>query len=116
MGDNDSLGSIVAACCQADLLVLLSDIDGLYTANPKDDPNARLIPVVEELTPEIFALAGDKGSELATGGMVTKLHAAQIATEQGVSMVISNGAVPEHLYDIVEGKPVGTKFVGRKRV
>ena len=116
VGDNDSLGAIVAACCQADLLVLLSDIDGLYTANPKDDPNARLIPVVEELTPEIFALAGDKGSELATGGMVTKLHAAQIATEQGVSMVISNGAVPEHLYDIVEGKPVGTKFVGRKRI
>ena len=86
------------------------------TVATQDDPNARLIPVVEELTPEIFALAGDKGSELATGGMVTKLHAAQIATEQGVSMVISNGAVPEHLYDIVEGKPVGTKFVGRKRV
>lgn len=116
VGDNDSLGAIVAACCQADLLVLLSDVDGLYTANPKDNPDARLIPLVEELTPEIFALAGDKGSELATGGMMTKLHAAQIATEQGVSMVISNGAVPEHLYDIVEGKPVGTKFIGRKRI
>ena len=83
MGDNDSLGAIVAVCCQADLLVVLSDIEGLYDANPKENPEARLIPEVAELTPEIYALAGGKGSELATGGMVTKLHAAQIATSQG---------------------------------
>lgn len=115
VGDNDSLGAIVAVCCQADLLVVLSDIEGLYDANPKENPEARLIPEVRELTPEIYALAGGKGSELATGGMVTKLHAAQIATSQGVTMIITNGAEPEHLYDIVEGKPVGTKFIGRER-
>lgn len=115
VGDNDSLGAIVAVCCQADLLVVLSDIEGLYDANPKEDPEAKLIPEVPELTPEIYALAGGKGSELATGGMVTKLHAAQIATSQGVTMIITNGAEPEHLYDIVEGKPVGTKFLGRER-
>ena len=113
VGDNDSLGAIVAVCCRADLLVVLSDIEGLYSANPKEDPEAQLIPEVAELTPEIYALAGGKGSELATGGMVTKLHAAQIATSQGVTMIITNGAEPEHLYDIVEGKPVGTKFIGR---
>lgn len=115
VGDNDSLGAIVAVCCQADLLVVLSDIEGLYDANPKENPEAKLIPEVPELTPEIYALAGGKGSELATGGMVTKLHAAQIATSQGVTMIITNGAEPEHLYDIVEGKPVGTKFLGRER-
>ena len=113
VGDNDSLGAIVAVCCRADLLVVLSDIEGLYSANPKEDPEAQLIPEVAELTPEIYALAGGKGSELATGGMVTQLHAAQIATSQGVTMIITNGAEPEHLYDIVEGKPVGTKFIGR---
>ena len=113
VGDNDSLGAIVAACCKADLLVVLSDIDGLYTANPKEDPDAEIIPEVAALTPDLYALAGGKGSELAVGGMVTKLHAAEIATTQGVTMIITNGAAPERLYDIVEGKPVGTKFLGR---
>ena len=110
VGDNDTLGAIVASCAHADLLVLLSDINGLYTADPRSDPNATLIERVEALTPEIYALAGEKGSELATGGMVTKLHAAEIATEAGVEMVIYNGCCPECLYDIVEGKPVGTRF------
>ena len=115
VGDNDTLGAIVAVSVQADLLVLLSDIEGLYTADPHTDPNARLVPLVEEVTPEIWALAGEKGSELATGGMVTKLRAAEIATGHGVSMVLANGAAPEKLYDIVEGKSVGTRFVGRKQ-
>ncbi len=110
VGDNDTLGAIVASCAHADLLVLLSDINGLYTADPRSDPNATLIERVEALTPEIYALAGEKGSDLATGGMVTKLHAAEIATEAGVEMVIYNGCYPECLYDIVEGKPVGTRF------
>lgn len=110
VGDNDTLGAIVAGCANADLLVLLSDINGLYTADPKSDPNATLIERVEELTPEIYALAGEKGSDLATGGMVTKLHAAEIAIAAGVEMVIYNGCYPECLYDIVEGKPVGTRF------
>ena len=110
VGDNDTLGAIVAGCANADLLVLLSDINGLYTADPKSDPTATLIQRVEELTPDIYALAGEKGSDLATGGLITKLHAAEIATATGVEMVIYNGCYPECLYDIVEGKPVGTRF------
>lgn len=114
VGDNDTLGAIVASCAKADLLVLFSDIHGLYTADPKEDPNATLIHRVEALTPEIKALAGTKGSELATGGMVTKIHAAEIATEAGVEMIICHGAYPESLYDIVAGKEVGTRFCVRK--
>lgn len=115
VGDNDTLGAIVASCANADLLVLLSDINGLYTADPKSDPNATLIARVEELTPELYALAGTKGSDLATGGMVTKLHAAEIALAAGVEMIITNGSYPECLYDIVEGKPVGTRFCVKGR-
>jgi glutamate 5-kinase len=110
VGDNDTLGAIVAGCAKADLLVLLSDINGLYTADPKSDPSAVLIERVEDLTPELYALAGKKGSDLATGGMITKLHAAEIALSAGVEMIIYNGSYPECLYDIVEGKPIGTRF------
>jgi glutamate 5-kinase len=95
-------------------LVLLSDIDGLYTADPRKDPNARLIPVVEEITPEILALAGGAGSGLGTGGMATKLKAAQLATASGIDMVIYNGEDPEGLYALLEGKQIGTRFIGRK--
>jgi glutamate 5-kinase len=115
VGDNDTLGAIVAVSVMADLLVLLSDIDGLYTADPHTDPDAKLVPQVDAVTPEIWALAGEKGSELATGGMVTKLRAAEIATNQGVTMVLANGSAPEKLYDIVDGQSVGTRFVGRAK-
>lgn len=108
--DNDTLAAIVAKCAGADLLVLLSDIDGLFTADPRKDPDARLIPLVEELTPQVYALAGEKGSDLACGGMATKLKAAKTAMKNGFDMVISNGQRPEELYDIVEGVPVGTLF------
>ena len=114
VGDNDTLGAIVACSAKADLLVLLSDIEGLYTADPRRDPGARLIPVVEEITPEVLALAGEKGSDLATGGMATKLRAAQMATARGCDMVITNGEHPEVLYDIAQGKAVGTRFVAKK--
>ncbi|MCD8144285.1 MAG: glutamate 5-kinase [Oscillospiraceae bacterium] len=114
VGDNDTLSAIVAVSAQADLLVLFSDIDGLYTANPKEDAGAKLLPVVLNITDEIRALAGDKGTELATGGMVTKLNAAEIVTAQGVDMVIANGKHPEQLYAILDGDSVGTRFVGRK--
>ena len=110
VGDNDTLSAMVAVSVQAERLILLSDIDGLYTADPHKDPDAKLIPVVEELTDEIMALAGDEGSALGTGGMKTKLHAAQLCVEAGCEMVIMNGENPEALYDLFEGKQIGTRF------
>ena len=114
VGDNDTLGAIVAVQVQADLLVLLSDIDGLYTADPHKDQSAQLIPRVDVLTDDILALAGGKGSSLGTGGMKTKLRAAEICMEAGVDMIIANGEHPALLYDIAEGKSVGTRFYGGK--
>ena len=111
IGDNDTLAAIVAREINADLLVLLSDIDGLYTADPRRDPDAKFIARVEELTPEIMALGGGNGTSLGTGGMVTKLRAAQIATESGCDMIIANGEHPDVLYDIMDGREVGTRFV-----
>ena len=111
IGDNDTLAAIVATSARAELLVLLSDINGLYTADPHRDKDALLIPEVPELTEEILALAGDKGSALGTGGMKTKLSAARICTEAGCDMIIANGADPALLYDIADGKPLGTRFL-----
>ncbi len=116
IGDNDTLGAIVATNVQADLLILLSDIDGLYTGDPRTDANAKLLPVVEAITPEIVAMTGGAGSKLGIGGMHTKLHAAEIATEAGIPMVIANGQDPTVLYDIVAGEPVGTRFVAKEKV
>ena len=117
IGDNDTLAAIVACGVQADLLILLSDIDGLYTADPHRYPEAERIPVVQEITPEICALCGDSGSTLGTGGMATKVRAAKMATEQGIEMVIANGDHPEILYDLFEGShEIGTRFLaGRKQ-
>ena len=105
VGDNDTLAALLARSLGADLLVLLSDIDGLFTADPHTDPAARLIHRVEELTPEIEAAAGGRGSALGTGGMATKLRAARIVTEAGADMVIANGQAPEVLYDSLAGAP-----------
>ena len=114
VGDNDTLGALVATGINADLLVLLSDIDGLYTSDPRKDPDARLIPRVEELTDEIMGFGGEKGSALGTGGMATKLGAAKRCMENGIDMAIINGSRPELLYDVIEGKPAGTLFVGKR--
>lgn len=114
VGDNDTLSALVAQSISADLLVLLSDIDGLYTADPHKNPDAKLIPVIEELTPEIMALGGGAGSSLGTGGMRTKLHAAEICTQNGTDMIITNGQNPEILYDIADNKNVGTKFIAKR--
>ena len=114
VGDNDTLAATVAKYTRADLLVLLSDIDGLYTADPHTHPDASLLHTVRELTPEIEALAGGAGSALGTGGMGTKLIAARIATLAGAEMVIANGASASVLYDIVEGRPAGTRFLARR--
>lgn len=113
-GDNDTLAALVAASIKADLLVLLSDIDGLFTADPKKDENARLIKEVRVLDESILALGGGAGSALGTGGMSTKLTAAKIATEAGCDMVIANGADPEVLYRIVASEAVGTRFFGQR--
>ena len=112
IGDNDTLAAMVARSVGAELLILLSDIDGLYTADPHTDPNARLLPVVRRVDEEIKKLAGVSSTTQGTGGMVTKLRAAEICLECRCQMVIANGNNPAALYDIVEGKPVGTRFVG----
>lgn len=109
-GDNDSLSAIVATLICADALVILSDIDGLFSADPQTDPDARLIPVVETITPELEALCGGAGTSRGTGGMVTKLHAAKIATEQGIPVVVMNGSAPQDLYRLLDGHQVGTLF------
>ena len=110
IGDNDTLAAIVAQSVQADLLVLLSDIDGLYTADPHKDPSAVLVERVNKVDERILALAGVSSTTLGTGGMVTKLHAAEICLGCGCDMVIANGSRPENLYDILDGKSVGTRF------
>ena len=115
VGDNDTLGAIAAVNARADLLVLMSDIEGLYTADPRRDPQAALIPEVRALTPELLALAGDAGSDLGTGGMVTKLRAAGMCMEAGCDMIITNGTRPEDLYRIAEGERVGTRFYGGRQ-
>ena len=115
VGDNDTLSALVAASAEADVLVLLSDIDGLFTGDPRRDNNATLIREVTELTAEVMALGGDAGSSLGTGGMATKLHAAEIATAAGCEMVIANGENPAILYDIMAGGDVPcTRFAVKK--
>ncbi|MBR4032257.1 MAG: glutamate 5-kinase [Clostridia bacterium] len=116
IGDNDTLAGIVAVSVGADLLVLLSDIDGLYTADPRKDDKAKLIESVYEIDENIISLGGGKGSSLGTGGMATKLRAAEIVTERGSDMIITNGEHPEALYDIVEGKQTGTRFYAKKEI
>ncbi len=110
VGDNDTLAAIVTVCAKADLLILLSDIDGLFTSDPHTDKNASLIPTVDGVDEKLFAIAGESGS-MGTGGMTTKLRAASIVTENGVDMVITNGSRPEDMYDILEGKQIGTRFL-----
>ena len=110
IGDNDTLAAIVAQSVKADLLVLLSDIDGLYTADPHSNPDAELIHRVHKIDADVMALAGVSSTTLGTGGMVTKLRAAEICLSCGCDMVIANGKNPHLLYDILEGGEVGTRF------
>ncbi len=110
-GDNDSLSAMVANLVDADLLVLLTDIDGLYTADPHRDPTAQLIPRVEKIDLEITRLAGDTAGNLGTGGMSTKVEAARLATASGVTTVIAAGKEPGVILRLAAGEPVGTHFI-----
>ncbi len=114
IGDNDTLGAIVTVLSKSDLLVLLSDIDGLFTADPHKDPNAKLIHEITEITEEMRLSSGGAGTENGTGGMITKLSAAELCINSGCDMIIANGANPKVLYDIIDGKQVGSRFIGRK--
>ncbi len=109
-GDNDSLSAHVAEIVDADTLIILTDIDGLFSANPREDENAFLIHSVDKITDDILALAGGSGTNRGTGGMITKLHAAQIATEAGINTVVMNGSDPEEIYKLLDGRQIGTLF------
>lgn len=114
IGENDSLSAMVANLAKADLLIILSDIDGLYSSDPRSDSSAELIPVVQKIDSYIENIAGGAGSSLGTGGMATKINAAKIATQAGIDMVIMNGKNPDLLYDLFEDKQVGTLFEAQK--
>ena len=109
-GDNDCLSATVAELIGADMLILLTDTDGLYDGNPSENPEARLIDIVEEVTEEIEAFAGGAGKR-GTGGFMTKVKAAKIATSAGIPVVVMNGADPKKIYDVLNGENVGTKFL-----
>ena len=111
LGDNDRLSALVAALIGADVLMLMSDIDGMYTDDPNKNPDAEMIPLVRELTPELLAMGKDTGSSVGTGGMSAKLVAAQIATGSGSDMVIANAADLDVIYEILNGEEKGTLFV-----
>lgn len=111
VGDNDTLSAMVASLIEADLLIILSDIDGLYDSNPKTNIDAKLISVVEEITKEIEDCAGGASSSFGTGGMITKINAAKICVTSGTSMVIVNGSIPNVIQNIVYGESIGTLFV-----
>ncbi len=114
VGDNDTLGARVAVYGKADLLIVLSDIDGLLTDDPHKNPEASVIPVVAEIDDSIRKLGGESHGRQGTGGMATKIHAAEIAVSNGIDMVILNGAKPQLMYDVLEGKQTGTRFVGKR--
>lgn len=112
-GDNDMLSAIVAGLVSADRLIILTDIDGLYDSNPREDPNASKLDVVEKINGEIFDMAAGTGSNRGTGGMITKLQAADYATKRGVEVYVMNGDKPENLYEVFDGNSIGTKFLAR---
>lgn len=114
VGENDSLAAHVGMFCHADLLIIMSDIDGFFDGDPRSNPDAKLIPVVDKIDDKIRALAGDAVSGLGSGGMITKINAAEIAMDAGFDMAIINGRNPDILYDLFDGKQVGTVFLANK--
>ncbi len=112
--ENDTLSAIVSKLVRADLLIILSDIDGFYDCDPRKNPNSKMLSVIREITPEIERFADGAGTKRGTGGMVTKLKAAKIATKAGVNVILTNGSHPEAVMDIINGQEIGTVFVGRE--
>jgi len=112
-GDNDMLSAVVAVLCQASKLIILSDIEGVYDKDPRLFSEAKLISKIEHIDENLYQSAGGAGSRRGTGGMKTKLQAASLATNQGIETIITNGKHPERIYDIVEGKEIGTTFVAK---
>ena len=110
-GDNDMLSAIVAGLVAADRLIILTDIDGLYDSNPRTNPNAKKLDIIEKINAEIFEMAAGTGSNRGTGGMITKLQAADYATKRGVEVSVINGSNPENLYEVIDGNKIGTKFL-----
>ena len=110
-GDNDMLSAIVAGLVVADRLIILTDIDGLYDSNPRTNPNAKKLDIIEKINAEIFEMAAGTGSNRGTGGMITKLQAADYATKRGVEVSVINGSNPENLYEVIDGNKIGTKFL-----
>ena len=110
-GDNDTLSAQVAVLTEADLLIILSDIDGLFEEDPHKNPDAKLISVVESIDEHIEAIAGGAGSDFGTGGMSTKIEAAKLTAQAGIAMAILNGSDPDLLYDLLDGKQPGTLFL-----
>jgi glutamate 5-kinase len=113
-GDNDTLSAHVSVLAEADLLIILSDIDGLYNNDPRKDENATMISKVIEISNEIEGLAGSTGSHFAKGGMATKISAAKLCDKAGIDTVITSGEEPSIIYDVLDGKDVGTLFVAKK--
>lgn len=114
-GDNDMLSAVVAVLCKANRLVILSDINGLYDKDPRLHPNANLIARIEKIDDTVYSLAGGAGSRRGTGGMKTKLQAAELATANGIDTIITNGNNPEALYEIIKGNGAGTLFTWRSK-
>ncbi len=115
-GDNDTLSAMVSVLIQADLLIMLSDIDGFYTDNPKKNASAKRLPIIETITEDIELAASGKGSDFATGGMITKILAAKMCLKYGVNTIIADGSRPEIIFDILNGDDVGTLFPARERM
>lgn len=114
-GDNDTLSAVVASLVDADLLILLSDIDGLYTDDPRKNPEAKLMSLVEKIDDYVESIAKDSSTKLGTGGMITKIKAAKYATKRGIHVVLANGAGNETVEEILMGKEIGTLFLGGKK-
>ena len=115
ISDNDTLSAYVAVLSKSDLLIILSDIDGMYDKDPNVNKDANIIRVVEKIDDSIYSIAGGAGSSLGTGGMITKVKAAKTVNDKGIDLIIASGEEPSILHDIFEGKSVGTLFLSEKR-